>query len=192
MRITGGALKGRAVGSRKIFGSRAKTEELRPTPAKVREALFNILRQEIEGAVFLDLYAGSGAIGIEALSRGASRLISVEKSRKRCRAIAETLRTIGQEAQAEVHEEAAEDYLRRAGRMSERIDVVFADPPYGSDEIDRILPLLDRLAAAADERFLVVMEHTARKHLPAESGLLGIGKQYRYGDTMLTVYRKAS
>src|SRR5664279_5891043 len=90
MRISGGSAKGRKVGSKKAFVAKGDSDELRPTASKVRQAIFNILAGKIEGSRFLDLYAGTGAVGIEALSRGAGHVVFVENNPARV-GIIETL-----------------------------------------------------------------------------------------------------
>src|SRR5208283_1104905 len=95
MRISGGTAKGRKVGIKKAFLRREDGDALRPTPAKVRAAVFNILSGRIEDSVFLDLYAGTGAVGIEALSRGAGRVVFVEEDRLRVNIIKEFVARFG-------------------------------------------------------------------------------------------------
>jgi len=103
--------------------------ELRPTPDRVRETLFNWLGQRLDGLACLDLFAGSGALGFEALSRGASRVVMVERDRPVAAALRESARLLQADG-AEIVVADAMDYLARDG---ERFDVVFLDPPYASD-----------------------------------------------------------
>src|SRR5437773_9929637 len=98
---------------------------LRPTPDRLREALFNVLAPRIAGVTFLDAYAGTGSVGIEALSRGAARAIFVEKNRAAVEVIRENLRTLGVESRAEVLTGKAAWVLERLAA-----DIVFMDPPY--------------------------------------------------------------
>src|SRR5512135_1850951 len=102
MRISGGSAKGRKVGARKAFIAKGDSDELRPTAAKVRQAIFNILAGKIEGSRFLDLYAGTGAVGIEALSRGAGHVVFVEDSSARVGIIKNLLEKFGFTARASV------------------------------------------------------------------------------------------
>ena len=118
MRVIGGEFRSR----------RLKTLpglDVRPTPDRLREALFNILAPRIEGAVFMDAYAGTGSVGIEALSRGGKRAIFVEQSRAAAGVIQENLRSLGIEGRAEVLHAKALSLLGRR-----RADIVFLDPPY--------------------------------------------------------------
>jgi 16S rRNA (guanine966-N2)-methyltransferase len=105
------------------------TAELRPTPDRVRETLFNWLGQHLDGLDCLDLFAGSGALGFEALSRGARRVVMVERDRKVAAGLRESARTLGA-AGLEVVESEAMAFLARGG---ERFDVAFVDPPFASD-----------------------------------------------------------
>src|SRR5688572_32102930 len=99
--------------------------DVRPTPDRLREALFNVLAPRIEGSVFLDAYAGSGSVGIEALSRGAARAIFIERAREAATVIRENLAELGLSKQAEVLQGRALQYLPHR-----TADIVFLDPPY--------------------------------------------------------------
>jgi 16S rRNA (guanine(966)-N(2))-methyltransferase RsmD len=189
MRISAGELKGRKIGAKKLFAKRAGGNDLRPTSAKVREAIFDILRGEVEGASFLDLYAGMGTVGMEALSRGAGKVVFVESVRPRAKAIGEMIEKIGLHNRAEIHCEQAEAFLKRASRAGETFDIIFADPPYASDEIAKMLPLIDEYGIL-DAQGAVLCEHATKLKVPDAAGTLILKKQYRYGDTMLALYRK--
>jgi len=189
MRIFSGAFKGRTIGKKRLLGRRKGRDDLRPTPSKVREAIFDILRGELEGSSFLDLYAGSGAMGIEALSRGAGRIVFVEVVRSRARAIQEDLEKIGFGDRAEIHCEHVEIFLRKAARSGEQYDIIFADPPYASEEIEKILPLIEEYGIL-DAEGVIVCEHSMKKKMPEKVGALACKRRYRYGDTMLALYRK--
>jgi len=191
MRISSGEFKGRKIGKKKLFAGKGGRDDLRPTSAKVREAMFDILRNDLAGASFLDLYAGSGTVGIEAASRGADRIIFVEPVRSRAKAIEEIVGEIGLTDKAHVYCEQAGDFLKRAARSDERFDIIFADPPYDSDEIDKILPLIDEYGILNDKG-VVLVEHARKKTVPEKTAALSLKKQYRYGDTMLALYRKST
>jgi 16S rRNA (guanine(966)-N(2))-methyltransferase RsmD len=187
MRISGGNAKGRNVGPRKAFATRADGDELRPTSSKVRKAVFDILGARVIDSRFLDLYAGSGAVGIEAASRDAAFVQFVEKDAKRAVIIRDTLAHFGFSDRAGVMAGGAMAFLKNAG--SEPFDIVFVDPPYGSDEIGRILPILADNPVLREEG-LAVIEHAAKKPVPADIPGLTFKKNYRYGDTALTVLIK--
>ncbi|MBA4371658.1 MAG: 16S rRNA (guanine(966)-N(2))-methyltransferase RsmD [Thermodesulfovibrio sp.] len=190
MRISAGTLKGKKIGTRKLFTAGSGTVELRPTSAKVREALFDILRSDITGASFLDLYAGSGAVGFEALSRGAGKTCFVENDQQRTRAIQELIRKADLGNTAAAYQDPVMGFLDRADRSIMVFDLIFADPPYASAEINDVLSFIDN-SRLLQEGGSVIIEHASKKPLDA-SGLttLRLIKSYRYGDTMLTRYRK--
>jgi 16S rRNA (guanine(966)-N(2))-methyltransferase RsmD len=188
MRISSGEFKGRKIGKKRLFAGKGGKDVLRPTPAKVREAIFDILRNHLEGASFLDLYAGSGTIGIEAASRGADRIVFVEAVRSRAKAIEEIAEKIGLAGRAHIYCEQAEIFLKRASRSDERYDIIFADPPYACEEMDMILSLIGEYGIL-DAEGVLLFEHGKKKKVPGKMSTLTLKKQYRYGDTMLALYR---
>jgi 16S rRNA (guanine966-N2)-methyltransferase len=133
VRIIGGGWRGRRVSFPDIPG-------LRPTPDRVRETLFNWLQQRIAGARCLDLFAGSGALGLEALSRGAKELVFVEQAVAAARALQEQLIRFGGQARAQVVEMGAARYLRS---VPQAYDIAFLDPPFGMDALAEYVPMLD-------------------------------------------------
>jgi 16S rRNA (guanine966-N2)-methyltransferase len=133
VRIIGGGWRGRRVSFPDIPG-------LRPTPDRVRETLFNWLQRAIAGSRCLDLFAGSGALGLEALSRGAKELVFVEQAVAASRALQEQLIRFGAERSAKVVEMGATRYLRVAAQP---FDIVFLDPPFGRDALAEYVPMLD-------------------------------------------------
>lgn len=191
MRISSGEFKGRKIGKKKLFRGKDGRDDLRPTSSKVREAIFDILRNDLDCASFLDLYAGSGTVGIEAASRGANRIIFVEAVRSRAKAIEEIAGKIGLTDRTRVYCEQTEEFLKRASRAGERFDIIFADPPYDSEEFDKILPLIDEYGILSD-RGVVLIEHARKQTVPEKIAALPLKKQYRYGDTMLALYRRSS
>jgi 16S rRNA (guanine(966)-N(2))-methyltransferase RsmD len=193
MRISGGTAKGRRTATQRLLAKTSTTapgERLRPTSAKVREALFDILRNRVEGAVFVDLYAGTGTVGLEALSRGAGRAVFVEPDHLRTGSIRNTVRELGFQDRTLIVKGRADEFLRRASTGEESFDIFFLDPPYGSEEIEKILPLIGK-GEMLNREGIVVVEHYFKKKVPEVSGRLKINRNYRYGDTMLTLYRKA-
>jgi 16S rRNA (guanine(966)-N(2))-methyltransferase RsmD len=157
--------------------------DTRPTPDRLREALFNVLSPEIEGVVFLDAYAGSGAVGIEALSRGASRAIFIEKSKPAAGVLRENLSSLGLLGRAEVLQGKALQYLphRAAG-------IVFLDPPYAlENDYGQALSML-----AAGDVPLAVAQHSSRFALADEYGALRRTRTLKQGDNTLSFYRRDS
>ncbi len=185
MRISGGTAKGRKVGIKKAFLSKAG-EQLRPTPSKVREAIFNILRDRIDRSSFLDLYAGTGAVGIEALSRGAERVVFVEENPGRVNIIKEFVHRFGFSDKAMVARERVRDFLKK---NEERFSIIFLDPPYASEEAMAIVSLIDELGTAGDDG-TIIAEHSSKRDLEEHAGSFFLMKKYRYGDTSLSLYMK--
>ena len=178
MRVTGGTGKGRRL--RVPPGDR-----VRPTSDKVKQALFNILGSRLEGAVFLDLFAGTGGIGIEALSRGAGRAVFVDDSRKSLDAVRHNIGQAGFGDVASVVASKAETFIRKTG---DRFDIVFLDPPYTTE----IAPLLELIAGSdlLEPDGVVVAEHFEKQPSPARVGTFVLVREAVYGDTVLAFYRK--
>lgn len=175
LRVTGGTLGGRRV--------RAPRAGVRPTSDRVREALFTRLG-DMRGTAVLDLYAGSGALGIEAASRGAERVVFVERAVRVLGVLRENLATLGLSAVGRVVAGDVVAVLRRLAREGLRFDLVLMDPPYAGGEAARALAAL----AAADllaEEGLVVVEHGRHHPLPAVPGLVTLDER-RYGETAIT------
>jgi len=133
VRIIGGGWRGRRVAFPDIPG-------LRPTPDRVRETLFNWLQQAVTGSCCLDLFAGSGALGLEALSRGAMQVVFVEQAVAAARGLKEQLHRLGGDLKGRVMEMGAARFLRTP---EEPFDIVFLDPPFGRDALAEYVPLLD-------------------------------------------------
>jgi len=179
VRVIGGSLRGRRLAA-------PRGSATRPTAARVREALFAFL-EPLEGAAVLDLFAGSGALGIEALSRGASQVVFVERSRQACAALRANLERLGVGPPlAVVRCREALAALRQASRLQEKYDLVLLDPPYARGRT--LEPQLYGLVAAVlADGGRAVVECDARQPL----GLAGRpARERRYGDTLLRIYRK--
>ncbi len=172
MRVIGGEFRSRRL--RSIPGLNT-----RPTPDRLRETLFDVLAARIEGAVFVDAYAGTGAVGIEALSRGAGRVIFVEKSRKAVRVIRENLAALGIGDRAEVVQGAAAQALSRVNG-----DILFLDPPYTRD--DEYAAALEALGDPPPA--LVIVQHSARFELHESHRGLRRTRVLKQGDNVLSFY----
>lgn len=175
-KITGGNLRSRKVNS-------PKGENVRPTPGRVKEALFSILAPQLEGARFLDLFAGTGAIGFEAVSRGAESVVAVEAHRETAQAISEAVETLGIGKKLTV---VAAPVDRALYRLEGKFDIVFADPPYAAELPLKMFELLrerDLLAPGAT----VIFEHSARTILPQIPGYRSTREEV-YGDVALAFF----
>lgn len=180
MRVIAGTQKGRRLAGPTVRG-------IRPTSDKVKEALFSIVRPWITDALFVDLYAGTGAIGIEALSRGARRGIFVEPNPAARRLLRLNLEQCGLNRAAEIYGGTAEAFLRRAVASSEPYDIVFADPPYHTGGIKSLVTALEGCPCITPST-TVVLEHFSKLMPPSALGLLSRLRQYRYGDTTLSLF----
>lgn len=186
MRISGGESRGQRLKPPRHKG-------LRPTSDKVREALFSILGSRVPGSRLLELFAGTGAVGIEAMSRGAARAVFVDSSAKASRLIGENLTTLGYREKGAVVTKDVMMFLKKTAYELGPFDIVFIDPPYHQDTGIKTLALLaepggdeapDYLARDA----VVVFEHFKKYPAPEKVGRLVKKKDYVYGDTVLSVY----
>jgi 16S rRNA (guanine966-N2)-methyltransferase len=153
--------------------------DVRPTPDRLREALFNVLSPRVQGVVFADLYAGTGAVGIEALSRGAKKAIFVESKSAALRVIRENVRALGLESRAEIRQ-------GRAAAVAPLIeaDIVFIDPPYHlENEYGAVLESLGARPPA-----LVIAQHASRAALDQRYGKLRRTRVLKQGGNSLSFY----
>ena len=184
MRIISGTLRGRVLKS-------PSGNKTRPTSDRLRETLFNVLQTKIDSDTrFLDLCAGTGAIGIEALSRGARFATFVDKSRRACALIEENLDLLAvPEDQTEIFQSSADDFLRRQDGDSEGWDIVFYDPPYQEDYL-KVLYLINDETHLLKTDGIFIAEHHAKNILPDAVGELRRWRILRQGETHLSFYEK--
>ena len=186
VRVGGGQVRGRVL---KV----ARGSAARPSSGRVRSALFSMLASRVSGALVLDLYAGAGALGIEALSRGAAHVDFVEHGTRECAMLQANLDSLGLAAQARVHRMTVDRALASLtlslskGALSGPYDLVLMDPPYAQDAI---VSVLERVAPLVADDGTVVAEHDRRHSLPATAGMLERVNQRAYGDTVLSIYRR--
>ncbi len=171
MRVIGGEFRSRRLKS--LPGL-----DTRPTPDRLRETLFNVLAPRLADSLFMDVYAGTGAVGIEALSRGARRCIFIEKNRAAVEVIRENLATLGLESRAEVFSSKAATVLERV-----EVDIAFLDPPYE-------LVKEYELAMTTLKTALAVVQHSARVKLAEEYGHLRRYREIKQGDNVLSFYER--
>lgn len=188
MRIIAGRYRGKNLKS-------PPSLQVRPTSDRLRETLFNVLAPRIEGARFLDLCAGSGAVGIEALSRGAAHGTFVDHSRKMRELIESNLHLcLTSESDTEVVQAEAVEFLRLAanGRRRGAWDIVFYDPPYATDYL-QVLELIGRRTdPLLAENGLLIVEHHHKNALEKEIGQLHCQRVLKQGESALSFYQKLS
>jgi 16S rRNA (guanine966-N2)-methyltransferase len=179
MRITAGRFKGM-----RLPTVRGKT--VRPTTERVREAVFNILGPVVEGARILELFAGSGAFGFEALSRGAASVVFVDKDKKVAETIAETTRMLGLQDSCSILVMDASRTMEKLARANERFSIVYLDPPYGTGWIAKIMnaPALITLLTADGVLLVEKGIHTPDSPLP-DAFRKRLVRQY--GDTLIEI-----
>ena len=178
MRVVAGEAKGRRIGSLKRLGAR-------PTTQRVRTALFSILESfGMEGKRVVDLYAGTGTLGIEALSRGAGHADFVEVNSRRCALLRDNLNSLGYSDRASVHCMKVEKAVKTLGKS---YDFVLMDPPY---TIGPVHDVLDEVGALAREGAVVVAGHSSRHTLEPKYNRLELMQERRYGDTVCSIYRE--
>jgi 16S rRNA (guanine(966)-N(2))-methyltransferase RsmD len=183
-RIIGGAGKGRRLKT-------AAGDATRPTGARVRQSLFDILAPRIPGCRFLDAFAGNGGVGLEALSRGAARVVLVDRSAAALEAARENARLLAQAGgEVQVFRQEAGTALAALAAEGRQFDVVYLDPPYASDLYEPLLGLSgERLLAAGG---VVVAEHFHKRALPERIGALVRTRQKRVGDHCLSFYSRGT
>jgi 16S rRNA (guanine(966)-N(2))-methyltransferase RsmD len=178
MRIISGTSKGRRLSALKSYA-------LRPTSDRVKESIFNILGEEVEGKKVLDLFAGTGALGMEALSRGARKAFFVEKGRQAIRLIRRNLTQLGMEGRSEI---VPKDVNRAIGILRERresMDLILMDPPYEKGLIQKTLSKLTSYKIYHEDSILVI-EHDRRELLPEMIEGWDLKRQRRIGDTVIS------
>lgn len=165
---------------------------LRPTSDRLRETLFNVLGPSIEDSLFIDLFSGTGAVGIEALSRGAREVLFVESNAKAARLIRENLETLDIRAGAELLEADALRALEKIATRRMVADFVFLDPPYEkNDAYLQVLEFLDASHLIAPQG-IVIVEHFRKAELPERFERLECTRQLEQGDAILSFYRLAA
>ena len=173
----------------KARGIQLKTPEgmqTRPTADRVKEALFSIINFDIPGAKVLDLFGGTGQLGIEALSRGAASAVFVDAREESCRLIRENLKRTKLEQDAKV---VRSDYLDYLNRCREQYNIILLDPPYAEVFLETAIKRITEIDILQSDG-IIVAEHPLGKELPWEFDGYVRSKDYKYGNTLLTLFRK--
>lgn len=176
MRVITGTARGRRLITR-------DGDDVRPTTDRVKEAMFSILQFELEGKTVLDAFAGSGQLGIEALSRGAEKATFLDAAKESVEIINKNLQTTKLGSQARVLHGDSISFLRST---REKFDIILMDPPYNSGLLQKGLPLAAEIAAPDG---VIICESLMEEELPESAGAFKMVKRYRYGRVALTVYR---
>lgn len=175
MRVITGSARGRKLIT-------LEGNDVRPTTDKVKEAIFSSIQFEVEGSVVLDLFAGSGQLGIEALSRGAEKAYFVDNSKKSLDVVKQNLEITGFTDNAEVYNMNSSDFLKITDK---KFDFIFLDPPYNMGILEKILPdLSDKIT----ENGKILCEHEKNLVLPEEINDLRLKKVYKYGKINVSLY----
>ena len=179
MRVITGSARGRRL--KELEGM-----ETRPTTSKVKEGLFSIIQFDIEGRRVLDLFAGTGQLGIEALSRGAKSATFVDAGEPACRLIKENLKRTRLETDGKV---VRSDYMEFLNRCREQYNIIFLDPPYAEVFLENALKKITEIDILASGG-IIVAERPLGKELPWDFEGYTRSKDYKYGKVLLTLYRK--
>ena len=177
MRVITGTAKGRKLIT-------ADGLDVRPTSDRVKEAMFSIIQFDVPGAKVLDLFAGSGQLGIEALSRGAELCVFIDNSRHSQEIVKENLKSTGLFSKARV---VSAEYSSFLTGTKDEFDIALLDPPYHKDILP---PALELLTPKMSARGIILCEHAIDEKVPDQSADFAIDKQYKFGKIMITVYRR--
>lgn len=181
MRVITGTARGRRL--KELTGA-----ETRPTTDRVKESIFNIVQFDIEGRRILDLFGGTGQLGIECLSRGAAQAVFLDLRKEAAALIRENLSWTGLADRARVIQG---DYLSYLTRCGERFDLMFLDPPYSSGMLEKALRVIAEIDILS-ENGIIICESSVEEELPHLDAPYEKGKDYRYGKIKITVYRRGT
>ena len=186
MKVVAGIQKGRRL-------KQPVTPGLRPTSAKVREAMFGILGARVQDAKVLDLFAGTGALGLEALSRGAQTVMFVDHAPASLRVLQDNILRCASKETSLVIRQDVRRFLQTfpSPNQADQFDLIFVDPPYHTGEVEFVLDLLGGTTILSP-RGILVMEHFHKEKVANQTGGLKQYRQARYGDTILTFFSMKS
>ena len=177
MRVIAGDFRGRRL-------STLTGEVVRPTSDKIKEAIFSSIQFEVEGTCFLDLFAGSGQMGIEALSRGAKKAVFVDSNRDSINVINKNINSLNLKNKSEI---VNSDSILFLHKTNQKFDIAYLDPPYQSDNLDKALKLIHLVM---EETGIVICECPKSKLLPEEIDNFSVAKRRDYGKISVTFYKQ--
>ncbi|WZL74798.1 16S rRNA (guanine(966)-N(2))-methyltransferase RsmD [Clostridiaceae bacterium 35-E11] len=180
MRVIAGSLKGRRLKTPKGI-------ETRPTTDRVKESIFSIIHAHIIDSIIIDLFSGTGNLGIEALSRGAEKVFFVDKNKNSIQLIKENIESMGLKSKSEILFCDALKAIKQLASLSHKFDIIFMDPPYSKG---LILPCMEAINAEdmLKEDGIILVEHDTKDTLPDNVGRLIKRKEKKYGNTMISIY----
>jgi len=176
-------ISGKCKGKKLLVPERMK---VRPLLARVKKSVFSIIENKLQGATFLDLFSGIGSIGIEALSRGAKKVVFVESNKEIAEFLKKNIKLTGFFNQTIVYKE---NVFKICSKLNEQFDVVFIDPPYEKYDSMRLLSLF-KDGNLVKENGLVLLHHFYLTKVPAQVGTLNLITKRRYGQNMVSFYEK--
>jgi 16S rRNA (guanine966-N2)-methyltransferase len=179
MRIIAGFYKSRLLKSPK---------GIRPTEDRVRKALFDILR-DVSGLTFLELFAGSGSVGLEALSQGAQEVVFVENLRQSCLSLEENIKSLGCSDRVKVICQDALRAIENFCQNGRKFDLIFADPPYYQGMAEKILQTLGECDILHKSGYIII-QHFKKDLVPEKAGNLALWRQEQYGDSLISFYSR--
>jgi len=181
VRVIAGKAKGRPLKAVPGQGTR-------PTTDKVKEAIFSMIGPYFDGGLVLDLFAGTGGLGIEAWSRGANKVICIDKDKISIDIIRGNVQAAGAQSDFEIYRNDAARALKVLGKKQQAFDIIFLDPPYRMDDMDKWLLAMQELHLVAQEAVIVV-EHDSKVQYPEVIGNLKQHRHTQYGEVAVTIYR---
>lgn len=180
MRVIAGEYRGRRL-------DRIEGLDIRPTTDKVKESLFNILGEAVLDCNFLDLFGGTGGIGIEALSRGAKHVVFIDTNIKSIKVLKGNLEHLNIKDGAEVYHTDYSTAIKKLNKNNKQFDIIFMDPPYSVGIAQNALVDIDRNPILSQSG-LIIVEHDSKDDMPRKVGELGLYRIKRYGNTSLSFY----
>lgn len=180
MRVIAGSLKGRRL-------KPPRGIETRPTTDRVKESIFSMIHTSITDSIIIDLFSGTGNLGIEALSRGAEKVFFVDKNKNSIKLIKENIESMGLKEKSEVLFCDALRAIKRLASLPNKFDIIFMDPPYSKGFIIPCMEAIDAERILNEDGFILI-EHDLKDTLPNKVGRLTKRKEKKYGNTMISIY----